>query len=127
MDWWTKSKLYVYVAEEDKKYLGNEHALLIMNHSYEVDWLFGWKFCDKINVLGNCKAYAKKVIQYIPTVGWNWKFAEFVFLERSFDKDKEIIEKQLNEVFNYPDPIWLLLNAEGTRFTPKKHEASVKV
>lgn len=127
MDWWTKTKLYVYVAEEDKKYLGHEHALLIMNHSYEVDWLFGWKFCDKINVLGNCKAYAKKVIQYIPTVGWNWKFAEFVFLERSFDKDKEIIEKQLNEVFDYPDPIWLLLNAEGTRFTPKKHEASVKV
>lgn len=97
-----------------------------MNHAYEVDWLFGWMFCEKIGVLGNCKAYAKKVISYIPTIGWNWKFAEFVFLERSFDKDKEIISTQLNEIFDYPDPVWLLLNAEGTRFTKTKHEASVK-
>ena len=97
-----------------------------MNHAYEVDWLFGWMFCEKVGVLGNCKAYAKKVISYIPTIGWSWKFAEFVFLERSFDKDKEIINYQLNEIFDYPDPVWLLLNAEGTRFTKSKHEASVK-
>lgn len=83
-------------------------------------------FCEKVGVLGNCKAYAKKVISFIPTIGWSWKFAEFVFLERSFDKDKEIILTQLNEIFDYPDPVWLLLNAEGTRFTKTKHEASVK-
>ena len=103
-------------------------ALLIMNHTYETDWLFGWMFCEKVGVLGNCKAYAKKVISYIPTIGllfnmsmsiflhlkliylicigWSWKFAEFVFLERSFDKDREIITKQLNEIFDYPDPVW---------------------
>ena len=105
---------------------GKEHALLVMNHAYETDWLFGWLFCDKVGVLGNCKAYAKKVISYIPTIGWSWKFAEFVFLERSFDKDKIIITNQLNEIFDYPDPVWLLLNAEGTRFTKSKHDASVK-
>lgn len=99
---------------------------MVMNHAYETDWLFGWFFCEKIGVLGNCKAYAKKVISYIPTIGWSWKFAEFVFLERSFDKDKEIIKKQLNEIFDYPNPVWLLINAEGTRFTKTKHEASVK-
>jgi lysophosphatidic acid acyltransferase/lysophosphatidylinositol acyltransferase len=97
-----------------------------MNHSYETDWLFGWMFTEKVGVLGNCKAYAKKVISLIPTIGWSWKFAEFVFLERSFDKDKLTITKQLNEIFDYPDPVWLLLNAEGTRFTKSKHEASVK-
>src|SRR5690349_1174103 len=97
-----------------------------MNHAYETDWLFGWMFTEKIGVLGNCKAYAKKVISYIPTIGWSWKFAEFVFLERSYDKDKEIINTQLNAIFDYPDPVWLLLNAEGTRFTKTKHEASVK-
>lgn len=32
----------------------------------------------------------------------------------------------MNEIFDYPDPVWLLLNAEGTRFTKTKHEASVK-
>jgi len=97
-----------------------------MNHTYDVDWLIGWMLCEKLGVLGNCKAYAKKAIQYIPAIGWSWKFAEFVFLERSFDKDKEIIGRQINEIFDYPYPVWLLLNAEGTRFTEKKHEASVK-
>lgn len=125
-EWWSRSKVYVYITKEDYALSGHEHALLVMNHAYETDWLFGWMFTEKIGVLGNCKAYAKKVIAYIPTIGWNWKFAEFVFLERSFDKDKDIITKQLNEIFDYPDPVWLLLNAEGTRFTKSKHEASVK-
>lgn len=125
-EWWSGSVVNVYISDEDLKMMGKEHSMLVMNHAYEVDWLFGWMFCDKIGVLGNCKAFAKKVISYIPTIGWSWKFAEFVFLERSFDKDKEIIKNQLNEIFDYPDPVWLLLNAEGTRFTKTKHEASVK-
>lgn len=126
-DWYSNSVINVYMDENDmKKYVGKEHVLLIMNHAYEIDWLAGWMFTEKAGVLGNCKAYAKKVISYVPVIGWAWKFAEFVFLERSYDKDKEIIAQQLKNVFDYPDPTWLLLNAEGTRFTPKKHEASVK-
>ncbi|XP_058054168.1 1-acyl-sn-glycerol-3-phosphate acyltransferase gamma-like [Anopheles bellator] len=125
-DWWSDTTLHVYISDEDMKYCGTEHVLLLMNHTYEVDWLIGWMLCEKVRVLGNCKAYAKKVIQYIPTIGWAWKFAEFVFLERSFEKDREIIGRQINEILDYPDPVWLLLNAEGTRFTESKHAASVK-
>lgn len=55
----------------------------------------------------NCKAYAKKSIQYLPPIGWIWKFSEFVFLERSFDKDKEIIKTQISEICDYPDPVWV--------------------
>lgn len=107
-DWWSNSKLYVYCDEDvRKKYLGKEHVLLLMNHTYEIDWLVGWMLCEKVGVLGNCKAYAKKAISYIPAVGWAWKFGEFVFLERSFDKDKEIIGRQVSEIFDYPDPVWV--------------------
>jgi lysophosphatidic acid acyltransferase / lysophosphatidylinositol acyltransferase len=125
-EWWSGSTITYYVSKEDWELAGKEHHLLLMNHSYEVDWLFGWLYCEKARVLGNCKAYAKKVIAYIPAIGWGWKFAEFVFLERSFEKDRIIIEKQLNEIFDYPSPVYLLLNAEGTRFSKSKHEASVK-
>ncbi|ETN67995.1 1-acylglycerol-3-phosphate acyltransferase [Anopheles darlingi] len=125
-DWWSNTTLNLYISDEDMKHCGTEHVLLLMNHTYEIDWLIGWMFCEKVRVLGNCKAYAKKVIQYIPTIGWAWKFAEFVFLERSFEKDREIIGHQITEILDYPDPVWLLLNAEGTRFTESKHAASVK-
>lgn len=75
-------------------------------------------------------------------LGWTWKFSEFVFLERSFDKDREIINRQIKELTDHPDPIWvnsklicqheptcflppqLLLFPEGTRFTPAKHKIS---
>lgn len=68
-DWWSNSKLYIYCDDEVlKKYVGKEHTLLLMNHSYDIDWLIGWMFCEKAGVLGNCKAYAKKVIQYIPVI-----------------------------------------------------------
>ncbi|XP_017477791.1 PREDICTED: 1-acyl-sn-glycerol-3-phosphate acyltransferase gamma-like [Rhagoletis zephyria] len=126
-EWYANSNLHLYMDPNDlEKLCGKEHVMIIQNHSYEIDWLCGWMFADKVGCLGNCKAYAKKVISYVPVMGWAWKFAEFVFLERSFDKDSEIIARQLKEIFDYPDPVWLLLNAEGTRFTPKKHEASVK-
>lgn len=126
-EWWSKSRLSVYIKKDEyDKYYGKEHGYLLMNHSYEIDWLMGWHFCNAIGVLGNCKAYAKKSIQYLPPIGWMWKFSEFVFLERSFEKDKEIIKHQISEICDYPDPVWLLMTPEGTRYTKKKHEASLK-
>ena len=55
----------------------------------------------------NCKAYAKKSIQYVPTMGWAWKFSESVFLERNWEKDKELIGKQVAEIAQYPDPMFV--------------------
>ncbi|XP_033321426.2 1-acyl-sn-glycerol-3-phosphate acyltransferase gamma [Megalopta genalis] len=126
-DWWSGTRIMMYIDKvEFEKYYGKEHGYLLMNHTYEIDWLIGWSFCERLGTLGNCKAYAKKSIQYIPTLGWAWKFAESIFLDRSWDKDKRIIGSQIEELGNYPDVIWLLLNAEGTRFTAKKLEASQK-
>ncbi|EDV39825.1 uncharacterized protein Dana_GF10215, isoform B [Drosophila ananassae] len=126
-EWYAGSKLHVFIDPEDEKhFLGKEHALLLMNHTYEIDWLTAWMISDKLHSLGNAKAYAKKMLRYVPILGWVWWMAEFIFLDRNFDKDKIVIKNQLTEVFSYPDPVWLLLNAEGTRFTPAKHELSVK-
>ncbi|CAH1117923.1 unnamed protein product [Phaedon cochleariae] len=124
-DWWSNSRIIFYVDRADfDKYYGKEHAYCVMNHTYEIDWLIGWMIADRIHLLGNCKAYAKKVIQYVPVLGWAWKCSEFVFLERNFDKDKEVIHKQITELSDHPDPMWLLMFPEGTRFTKKKLEAS---
>ncbi|XP_035724404.1 1-acyl-sn-glycerol-3-phosphate acyltransferase gamma-like isoform X1 [Vespa mandarinia] len=126
-EWWAGADVTFYIDKKDfDKYSGHEHAYLLMNHSYEVDWLLGWVACDRIGVLGNCKAYAKKSIQYIPTLGWAWKFAENIFLERNWNKDKDVIGTQIKELIEHPDSIWLLLYAEGTRVTSKKLEASQK-
>lgn len=105
--WWAPTKVKLYMTPEDLEVSRHNHGLLLMNHSYEVDWLMGWMFCDSVGILGNCKAFAKKVIQYIPVVGWSWKFAEYIFLERSFDKDQVMIGKQIDKVFDYPHTTWV--------------------
>lgn len=52
-EWWSGSTLSIYIKKDEfDKYYGKEHGYLVMNHSYEIDWLMGWHFCDGIQVLG---------------------------------------------------------------------------
>lgn len=126
-DWWGNVKMTLHARKEDyTQYYGTEHSYLIMNHSWDIDWFFGWILCDRVGVLGNAKAYAKKTIKYLPVIGPTWTFGEFVFLTRSWEKDQDILGSQITELADHPDPIWFLLFAEGTRFTKEKHESSVK-
>lgn len=97
-----------------------------MNHSYEIDWLLGWLVIEKFGCLGNARGFIKNVIKYIPIAGWFFGFAEHMFLQRSFDKDKVVIEENMNDILQYPDNSWTVMTAEGTRFTKEKHDASVK-
>lgn len=51
--WWSGTTISYYVKKDEyEKFYGKEHGYLIMNHSYEIDWLMGWQFCDSIGVLG---------------------------------------------------------------------------
>lgn len=52
-EWWAGSDLTLYIDKDDfAKYFGNEHGYLLMNHSYETDWLIGWLLCDRVRLLG---------------------------------------------------------------------------
>ena len=50
--------------------------------------------------------------------------SDVAFLERNLDKDSEIMKKSIEGLSDYPDPVWLLIFAEGTRMNPEKLEAS---
>lgn len=127
-DWWSGCKLNIFCAPELLEVLnhglGGEHAVIIMNHHYEMDWLYGWMVADRAGLLGNARVYVKKMIQYVPVVGWAWAMSDAVFLERSWDKDKQNLEFRLNQLLDFPSPMWLLIFAEGTRFSEEKHKAS---
>ena len=40
------------------------------------------------------------------------------------EKDEETMSKNIQSLGHYPDPVWLLIFAEGTRLNPEKLEAS---
>lgn len=51
-EWWSGSEVRLYTDPEDRKLWGKEHSLIIMNHTYEVDWLMGWMVADSCGILG---------------------------------------------------------------------------
>jgi lysophosphatidic acid acyltransferase/lysophosphatidylinositol acyltransferase len=76
--------------------------------------------------LGNGRVLAKKMLTYVPTIGWAWALSDFIFLERNWDKDKDTLTNGMAELASYPSSVWLLLFAEGTRLSPEKLELSQK-
>ncbi|XP_014676006.1 PREDICTED: 1-acyl-sn-glycerol-3-phosphate acyltransferase gamma-like [Priapulus caudatus] len=126
-EWWADADITLVVDNEaDAKYYGTEHGIVILNHSYEIDWLMGWMLCGRCNTLGSSKIYGKKILKYFPIIGWAWAFSEVIFLERNWEKDKSAIMKAMDNLADFPLPVWLLLFCEGTRFTEAKHKASLE-
>jgi len=127
-EWWSGSRITIFCDEELHKRITNkepaENALIVMNHHYELDWLYTWMVADRIGTLGNCKAFAKDSLKYVPILGWAGKFAENVYLKRNFEEDKIRMKEKLKELVGFPSPVWLVLLPEGTRYTPEKHRAS---
>lgn len=77
-------------------------------------------------MLGYGRSFVKNVIKYIPIAGWMFGLSEQIFLQRSFDKDKQVIEAGLENILSYPYSAWIIVTAEGTRLTEEKHRASIK-
>ena len=49
---WSGSAISVHTDAETWSKLGTENALLILNHSNELDWLVAWVLGDQANILG---------------------------------------------------------------------------
>ena len=49
----------------------------------------------------------KKAIKWVPIIGWAWQFADVVFLERNWEKDKMTMERQVANLADFPDPVWV--------------------
>lgn len=53
VEWWSGSRAVLHADPNVvENFMGKEHALLLLNHGCEVDWLMGWAVCDRVGVLG---------------------------------------------------------------------------
>ena len=123
-DWWSNSEIRIHADPDIIEGMSKRSAIVLMNHHIELDWLFGWMVADRSKVLGNGRVFVKKMLKYVPIIGWAWNFSDIAYLERDWNKDQETMTKSVQSLADYPDPVWLLLFAEGTRLNPEKLEAS---
>ncbi|KAK3004801.1 hypothetical protein RJ639_018427 [Escallonia herrerae] len=112
-DWWANIK-HQYASP------GKEHALVICNHKSDIDWLVGWVLAQRSGCLGSALAIVKKSTKYLPVIGWSMWFSEYIFLDRSWTKDENRLKSGLQQLCDFPQPFWLALLPEGTRFTRAK-------
>lgn len=125
--WWSESECRVWCQDEDTaRTFGKGHAFMLMNHTYEVDFLYCWILFDMLGMLGSSKAIVKKMLAYVPVFGWNCVFGDQIFLERNWEKDRKTMPAKLDRLLKYEDTMILTMFSEGTRFTETKHQASVK-
>ncbi|KAL3281234.1 hypothetical protein HHI36_004448 [Cryptolaemus montrouzieri] len=124
---WASIEIIIYADKQQyDKYFGKEHAFSISNHTYEIDWFLVPLLTENLKLLGNYKCFAKKALRFAPALGWVLSLSENVFLERSFEKDRIEIQRQVTRLLDYKSPMWLHMYPEGTRFTPTKHKASIE-
>ncbi|XP_050380863.1 1-acyl-sn-glycerol-3-phosphate acyltransferase 2 [Argentina anserina] len=120
IDWWAGLKVKVYTDPETFRSMGKEHALVICNHKSDIDWLVGWVLAQRSGCLGSTLAVMKKSSKFLPVIGWSMWFSEYLFLERSWAKDESTIKSGIQRLKDFPQPFWLALFVEGTRFTQAK-------
>ncbi|QQP41572.1 1-acyl-sn-glycerol-3-phosphate acyltransferase gamma [Caligus rogercresseyi] len=113
-DWWSGSEVRLYGPSSDEDaHFGSEHALILCNHHYETDWLFGWIIAERF----------RAILKYVPILGWGWALSDIIYVKRDWSEDQKMLPQALKTLHDYPHPWWLLIYAEGTRFTDAKHKA----
>ena len=127
--WCVRTAAWVYgtrieVTGEDVP--PRENAILVSNHQQMTDITFLMFLGRSKDRLGDLKWFVKDIIKYVPGVGWGMLFLDCLFVKRNWAADKDSIQRTFSRLVRGKVPAWLISFAEGTRFTPKKHQASIE-
>ncbi|KAF7679692.1 putative 1-acyl-sn-glycerol-3-phosphate acyltransferase 4 [Astathelohania contejeani] len=114
------------IETEDLSIQSGENTIVISNHIGAMDFLILNHIASKYKMIAHMKYVLKESIRYIPIFGWNLGFLGFLFLKRAFLHDSERIIKWLRFMKYEQIPMWLVLYPEGSRYTFKKQEESIK-
>lgn len=75
---------------------------------------------QRFGCLRSTLAAIKKSAKFLPVIGWSMWFSEYLFLERSWARDESTLKLGLQQLRDFPRPLWMALFVEGTRFTQTK-------
>ena len=101
------------------------HRLVLMaNHQLYTDWLYLWWIAYTNKMHGRIYIILKESLKNIPIFGWGAQFYNFIFLARKWETDKPRFKRQLAQLSNPLDPMWLLIFPEGTNLSAVTRERS---
>jgi len=101
-----------------------EDAIVLANHQQMADITFLMFPARAAGRLGDMKWMLKRVIRWVPGVGWGLAFLDNVFLARDWAADAHRIARTFQNLIRHRVPCWMLSFPEGTRGTAAKLAAS---
>lgn len=100
-----------------------ESAIIICNHQTTIDWLYLLQFAYLFD--GSfIKIILKKELLKIPIIGQAMQFFEFIFLNRKWKQDQEILYESCSVIKTDKNAFWILIFPEGTIFTKETKQKS---
>ncbi|CAD5208078.1 unnamed protein product [Bursaphelenchus xylophilus] len=109
------TKLHLYGTPEAFKGPADS-AILIANHQTGTDWVMINMLATRHAQQYSFRFMTKHVIQYVPLYGWYTLQRGFVYVRRFGDFAPTAPQNQLRYLKNLPEPYWLHIFPEGTRF-----------
>lgn len=52
LEWWSGTECTLYTDPKSFPLYGKENAIVVLNHTFEIDFLCGWTYCERLGVLG---------------------------------------------------------------------------
>lgn len=99
--------------------------MITANHPSEIDWVWFWSIALRKRMAAGARIATKRMMLFIPGLGWAMDFANFIFLSRDWSRDQAQLIHDIN-LYKSADgyPFWLFIFPEGTDFAKHKHEKS---
>lgn len=73
LEWWSGTECTLYTDPKSYPLYGNENAIVVLNHNFEIDFLCGWTFCERFGVLGVRESVPEKkkafFLYLVPSTG----------------------------------------------------------
>ncbi|KAM0786828.1 hypothetical protein ACM66B_002257 [Microbotryomycetes sp. NB124-2] len=99
------------------------HSVWMSNHQTLCDWVYIWTFAYFARLHQSIFIILKASIGKVPVIGWGAKLYGFIFLDRSWEKDRIVFAKQLQHISDgvsrshASEKMTLLIFPEGTIVT----------
>ncbi|CAD5205615.1 unnamed protein product [Bursaphelenchus okinawaensis] len=109
------TKLHLY-GKPEALYGLPDSAILISNHQSGADWVLINMLAQRHAQQYSFRFIVKHVIQYVPLYGWYTLQRGFVYVRRFGEFIPTAPKNQLQYLRDLPEPVWLHIFPEGTRF-----------
>lgn len=109
----------------DKKVFTKKRCIVLSNHLTNYDWIYVLVILNKLGMYREVTIILKESLKNLPIYGYGMRVFGYIFLERKWNVDQEILKRGLKQL-KEKNSFYLLIFPEGTIIDSETHKKSKK-